>query len=124
MKRMFVICMFVLGSAIWSNVELTNANEPQNQQITVTRELRTGYSMTNKTWSYNWYIKVKCGGRPPKEFDLTIEQYIDLYAEAVDAAVGAGKAKETVSAREKKDGDLFTESITVTTTYQGKCIMP
>lgn len=113
--------MFVFVSLLWFNTELTKA---QNQQITVTRELRIGFDTASKTWAYNWYIKVKCGGRPPKEFDLTIEQYIDLYSDAVNAALEAGKAKETFSSKQKKDGTMFTESMTVSTTYQGRCVTP
>jgi hypothetical protein len=123
MKRLIVVCMFILVSVIWFGAEVTTT-KAQNQSITVTRELRIGYSKSTKTYTYNWYIHVECAGRPPKQFDLTFEQYLDLYADAVHAAVDAGKAKETFSSTFKIAGDLVTESMKVSTTYQGRCVQP
>lgn len=98
--------------------------QAQDQQITVTRELRIGFDTASKTFAYNWTVKIKCGGRPPREFDLTIEQYFDLYSDAVDAAIGAGKARETFSARTRKRDSVLTETMIVTTTYTGRCVTP
>ncbi len=119
--RKIAFVVIVIGVFVFSDAKSVAA---QDQQISVTRELRIGFDKSSNTFAYNWTVKVRCGGRPPREFDLTIDQYFDLYSEAVDAAIGAGKARETFSARTRKRGSITTETMIVTTTYQGHCVTP
>jgi hypothetical protein len=120
MKKAILVSIFVFVSVICFNAEV----KAQSQQITVTRELAIGFDTASNTWAYNWTVKVHCNGRPPKDFDLTIEQYLELYSDAVNAAIDAGKAKETFSSRSRKNGTMVTEVMKVSTTFQGRCVEP
>jgi hypothetical protein len=104
------------------------ATNPQNQTITVTRELRIGWSKTNNTYTYNWHITVTCGvGKQKKTFTLTEEQYAELYWDAVHEAEEKGAPVKTSGKTTKSQtegGTYYTEILIATTTYQGRCVTP
>lgn len=123
MKKTIVVCIVVLFAAIWFGAtRKADAINPQDDsEITVTRQRSAAYNRKDKSWGYLWHVTIKCDGR---EFTLTIDEYLARYADAVNAAVKAGKAKETVAWEDKLTDNTLSESTTVTTTYTGKCVPP